>query len=135
MNTLTKRLIVIIGAIIIVILGFTLYQNFSKDKKTNPQKEFTNSIDEGVYVKDVLVVGFNKEVSQAKAEEILDNLGVKFFRTKDVNMGMKFFEETGETFLVRVPDNQGQVGLGKITKIPEVKNAGFYVDPEKVLVD
>lgn len=135
MAHIRKHLITIIIIVIAVILGFILYQFFLVYKKTNSQKDFTNTGDEGVYVKNVLVVGFNKDVGQAKTEEILNNLGLKFYRTKDVNRGMKFFEETGETFLVRVPEGQEQIWLDKITKIPEVKDTSRYVDPEKVLVD
>lgn len=129
-------LIIIIVIIIVIVLDFVLGQYFLVYKGINPQKDFINNTgDEGVYVKNVLVVGFYKGVSQAKAEEILNNLELKFYRTKDVNRGMKFFEETGETFLVRVPDGQEQIWLDKITKIPEVKDTSRYVDPEKVLVD
>jgi len=87
------------------------------------------------YVKGTLVVGFNKGVSQAKAEKILNDLDLKFFRTKDVNRGMKFFEETGETFLVKVPEGGELTWIEKIKKIPGVKDAGNYLDPKQILVD
>lgn len=135
---MNKRLVlaIILITFVVIILGFFFVPYSFIFIKKNPQKDFINTVvNDGVYVKNVLVVGFNKDISQAKAEEILNELGLKFYRTKDVNRGMKFFEETGETFLVKVPDNQEQIWIEKITNIIEVKDASRYVDPEKVLVD
>lgn len=116
--------------LLVVVLGLKFRYKTAEKQPTVPQSDKND-----IYVKGVLVVGFKKEVSQTKTEGILNGLGLKFSRTNEVNMGMKFHSETGEKFLVRVPDNEEFNWLDKLTKITEVKDAGRYIDPEKVLVD
>jgi len=102
---------------------------------TQPQKQLLKQGNDSYYVKGALVVGFKKGVSPARAENILKNYRLKYERTNDVNMGKKFHYETGEKFLVVVPDGEEQIWLEKFKKIPEVKATGRYLDPDKVLVD
>ncbi len=141
MNKIIKISLWVVGMIIavvlagVIIISFDLNSGFGNWLEKLTGQVPIQSADSGIYVKGVLVVGFKKDVSQTKAEQILNNFGLKFQRTDEVNMGMKFDTETGEKFVVKVPAGEEQPWLDKILKISEVKSAGRYVNPDKVLVD
>jgi hypothetical protein len=130
---MTKRKLIVLTIFLLLAIGLVIC--LARLHRTVNTRTQNAANDEGVYVKGVLVVGFKKDVSQATAEGILNNLGLKFNRTNDTNRGMKFFTETGEKYQVRVPTGEEEQWLEKILKISEVKDAGRYVDPAKVLVD
>lgn len=126
-------LLLILCAVIFFLLrpGVTKRDHAEKARQGLTSPQLSNSY----YVKGALVVGFKKGVTQARAEEILKNYSIKYERTNDVNMGKRFYYETGEKFLVIVPEGEEQIRLEKFRKMQEVKAAGHYPDPDKILVD
>jgi len=135
--TKNKKIVSAILAIaIIVIGGIALWKLRVPEPENLPQQNLTTVPSrEDPYTKGVIVVGFNKGITQAQAEAVLQGMGLTFDRTRNVNMGMKFFAETGETFLVKVPEGEESAWMEKFSKIPGVKGTGSYLDPNKIQVD
>ena len=120
--------------LILLLFAHTSCSDVTKVKQLDRQGADVNAND-SYYVKGALVVGFEKGVSRARAEKIVKNYSIKYERTHLVNMGRKFHDKTGEKFLVMVPEGEEQIWLEKFKKMQEVKAAGLYPDPEKILLD
>ena len=82
-----------------------------------------------------VVVGFEKGVSQADAEELLSRFKLSFIRTKNVNMGKGFFYETGENFIIKVPAGKEKHWIHELESESTVKQAAYHNDPTKVILD
>ena len=86
-------------------------------------------------IKGEVVVGFMKGVSQTDAEILLKSNKLEFLKTDDVNMGKKFFYETDERYVVKVPVGKETYWVEKLRKEKIVKDAYYHNDPSKILVD
>ena len=115
--------------------GETALMSAESSGHTDTAEALIDAGNDSYYEKGILAVGFKKGVSQAIAEEILKSLNLKYRRTKNLNMGKRFFYKTGEKFLVRVPDGEELIWLEKLNKIPEIEATGLSVDPRKALID
>ena len=86
-------------------------------------------------IKGEVVIGFVKGVSESNAEIFLRKSKLEFLKTDDVNMGKKFFYETGEIYIVYVPAGKEKYWVVQLRKAKIVKDAYFHIDPSKILVD
>ena len=115
--------------------GETALMSAESSGHTDTAEALIDAGNDSYYEKGILAVGFKKGVSQAIAEEILKSLNLKYRRTKNLNMGKRFFYKTGEKFLVRVPDGEELIWLEKLNKIPEIEATGLSVDPRRARID
>ena len=123
MNLLNKKWFwLTIAAVIIA--GFFLFV------MNNKSVDIASLADKGK-----IVVGFKKDVSQLEAENILNKYGLEFLRTGDVNQGKIFFYESGEKFIVKVPEGKEQIWIDKFNALSEIYKANWYITPIKVVVD
>lgn len=99
----------------------------------------------------LIVVGFKKGISQLEAENLLKEYELQFLRTNNVNQGKIFFNESGEKFIVYIPQilvveaGEGFTGdvpaanqkmwIDKFNELPQIYKANKYIDPGKVIVD
>jgi len=124
--------------------GFYVFSYFA------PEEEFESScgvlgqalysihsvvILEDLYVKGDVVVGFEKNISQEEAEAILSQYNLVYTKTIDVNLGKIFFYETGEKFIIKVPEGKENYWIDILNKEEGVYGASQHPDPRKILVD
>lgn len=82
-----------------------------------------------------IVVGFKKGIAAEEAEQLIKSYGLRFLKTDDVNMGKKFFYETGERYIVYVPPGAEEEWLEKFKRSKIVVQVGCHPDSKKVFVD
>ena len=121
-----------IQLICLVIVLFFASTTCTQD--TQPQKQLLKQGNDSYYQKGILYIGFKKGVTQARAEEILKNLNFKYKRTENINAVRRFFYETGEKFLIRVPNDKELVWVEKLNRrirgtpyLIRVKNLSKYL--------
>ena len=91
-----KSLYVLLGETcgVIRIDGINKFKNLKvgpSERQTDTVEALIDAGNDSYYEKGILAVGFKKGVSQAIAEEILKSLNLEYYRTKDLNMGKRFF--------------------------------------------
>lgn len=82
-----------------------------------------------------IVVGFQKDIPANMALSVLGKHALAFKRADDVNMGKKFFYETGVRFIVTVPPGDEEKWIAILSKETEVRALGRHFDPKELLID
>ena len=75
-----------------------------------------------------IAVGFEKGVSQEKAENILSKYKLEFEKRDNLNMGKVFFYETGEKYLIKVPKGAESKWIDKLNEEETIKKVGIHRD-------
>ncbi|MBI4396587.1 MAG: hypothetical protein HY548_05795 [Elusimicrobia bacterium] len=150
------KVVIVSGAVVLLgILGFVLMKSFTKvpnerqasqelsgaltqeteqDMKKPTLGDQMKSSKEEVFSGEV-VIGFRKGVSPADAVAVLSKFGLKFAKTNNVNMGKVFFNETGERFIVKVPEGQEGKWIESLSKENGVYGAGPHYNPAVIHID
>lgn len=125
-------------------LGFLFYYFYLPPPSSTPDKinEYKSNIIQGI-----VVVGFKKDISLMEAEKILqtnnfqkeenvfDHLDFRYSVAGFPNMGKIFQNETEARFMLTVPRGEEEKWINIFNKEPTVYKAGYWLDPEEVLVD
>lgn len=65
----------------------------------------------------------------------LKKYGLTFVKTDDLNLGMRFFYESGEKFAVKTGEGNENYWITILQKEESVYSASWLPDPDKILVD
>lgn len=87
------------------------------------------------YVPGLIVVGFDKSYTTAQAVQVMEDTGLEYYKTRNVNRGKAFDRATGELFLVRVPEGEEEDYIEEFDSLPFIYAAGEYLDPDQVQID
>ena len=88
----------IVGLTLLIVVSILLLRGSKMQEEQN--------IDMTYLIPGRVVVGFKKGVDQASAEYLLKRFKLSFIKTDSVNMGRDFALDTGEKFIVKVPEGK-----------------------------
>lgn len=89
-----------------------------------------------LYIHGEIVVGFEKGVSREEAEKILSKYKLKIGNSgHPINLGRWFFYETGEKFIIQVPEGKEDYWIKKLKREKKIKHVSTHADDNKIMVD
>jgi hypothetical protein len=130
--------------LLILIIGISSCE--IKNTKTNKENKNSNqNSPEDYYIKNndskdyyihgAIGIGFKKDVPQQEAEAVLKKYNLTFAKTDNLNLGMRFFYESGEKFAVKTGERKENFWISVLNNESIVYGAFWLPDPDKVLVD
>lgn len=135
-----KRLSIIFWIVILlIILGVSSCEikKTNKENKTGNLDDYyiKNNDSKDYYIHGAIGIGFKKGTTQQEAEAVLEKYNLTFVKTDNLNLGMRFFYESGEKFAVKTGEGNENYWISILQKEESVYSTSWLPDPDKVLVD
>lgn len=125
---------VVIGGLLVLGGCKKMEKDFLKNE-TNPSATDVQPSAKDAYIPGEIIVGFKKEVTREKAEEVLKKYNLTFEQRVPLNTGKGFFNATDERFVVKVPVGEEVCWQKTLEQEQDVYKAVDSVDANKMILD
>lgn len=120
---------------VLVIVGGCKMKKKPTDKEVLAEMEKVTQ-NRNLDVPGEIVVGFKKGISREQAETVIKKYNLAYEWNENPSAGKKFYYETGEKFVVKVPTGEEQKWIETFNKEPNVKMTTTHFDSSSgVMVD